>query len=108
MGIRNRRSPEPELEVANRAAADPGNMDDNMVSSNSMADESTMGKVKGQIDLMARKTGLQVRKICLKKIGLVYFIFASKILAVFGNVSGIRGYNIQLIYDDDHILVVSP
>ena len=65
MGIRNRRSPEPELEVANRAAADPGNMDDNMVSSNSMADESTMGKVKGQIDLMARKTGLQVRKICL-------------------------------------------
>merc|ERR1719195_2068860 len=30
-----------------------------MVSSNSMADESTMGKVKGQIDLMARKTGLQ-------------------------------------------------
>ena len=106
MGIRNRRSPEPELEVANRAAADPGNMDDNMVSSNSMADESTMGKVKGQIDLMARKTGLQVRKICLKKIGLVYFIFASKILAVFGNVSGIRGYNIQLIYED-HILVVS-
>merc|ERR1712226_707720 len=57
MGLR--RSPEPELEVANRAAADPGNMDDNMVSSNSMADESTMGKVKGQIDLMARKTGLQ-------------------------------------------------
>ena len=72
MGIRNRRSPEPELEVANRAAADP-DMDD-MVSSNSMDDESTMGKVKGQIDLMARKTGLQVRKICLKRIGLVYFI----------------------------------
>merc|ERR1712226_906949 len=57
MGLRNRRSPEPELEVANRAAAAP-DMDD-MVSSNSMADESTMGKVKGQIDLVARKTGLQ-------------------------------------------------
>ena len=78
MGIRNRRSPEPELEVANRAAADPGNMDDNMVSSNSMADESTMGKVKGQIDLMARKTGLQVRKICLKRIELFYFIVVLK------------------------------
>ena len=61
MGLRNRRSPEPELEVANRAAAAP-DMDD-MVSSNSMADESTMGKVKGQIDLVARKTGLQVRNM---------------------------------------------
>ena len=73
MGLRNRRSPEPELEVANRAAAAP-DMDD-MVSSNSMADESTMGKVKGQIDLMARKTGLQVRKICLKKIVLVHHMY---------------------------------
>ena len=73
MGIRNRRSPEPELEVANRAASDP-DMDD-MVSSNSMEDESTMGKVKGQIDLVARKTGLQVRELCLKKIGRTTLFF---------------------------------
>ena len=78
MGIRNRRSPEPELEVANRAAADP-DMDD-MVSSNSMEDESTMGKVKGQIDLVARKTGLQVRELCLKKIGPLYVLNTGSII----------------------------